>query len=122
MIRPHQRAVGFGDGVNCSSLKQPEDQHLARHHLSQLPEVSMKAREIRKLNRAKEHRVEVRKDVQLEKAVGIALSGCSSKVLKAVTAPSARTVADPSAGNMCLGDVAMYAAGFRKPTDSITAR
>ncbi|MEM6162071.1 hypothetical protein AAH446_16220 [Erwinia sp. P6884] len=56
----------------------------------------MKAREIRKLNRAKEHRVEVRKDVQLEKAVGIALSGCSINVLTAVTAaPNWRVKPEP---------------------------
>lgn len=44
----------------------------------------MKAREIRKLNRAKDHRVETRKDAQLEKLVGIALCG-SERVLKALS-------------------------------------
>lgn len=50
------------------------------------------------------------------------LTGCSDRVNKALSAPSVRSKPQPSADNLCLGDVAIYNAGFRKKTDSITAR
>ena len=50
------------------------------------------------------------------------VTGCSDRVLKAVSAPSMRSKPQPSADNLCLGDVAIYSAGFRKKTDSVTAR
>lgn len=54
-----------------------------------------------------------RDDVALARKVSVAASGCSDRVLKAVTAPSARIKQQPSAGSICMGDVAIYSAGFR---------
>lgn len=57
----------------------------------------------------------------VRKAAVIA-SGCSSlKVARAINGPSVRDVKEES-GAMCLPDVALYAAGHRKPVESVTAR
>ncbi len=74
------------------------------------------------LARAAAHRAEKAGQQRFERKLTQAMTGCSDRVLKAVTAPSMRIKASPSADNICLGDVAMYAAGFRKPTESVTAR
>lgn len=50
------------------------------------------------------------------------MTGCTDRVLRAVTAPGMRSKPDPSAGSICMGDVAIYSAGFRKKTDSVSAR
>lgn len=74
------------------------------------------------LARAAAHRAEKQRDTRLGRNVEAALTGCSDRVLKAVNAPTVRSKPQPSADNLCLGDVAMYAAGFRKPTETVTAR
>lgn len=65
------------------------------------------------LARAAAHRAEKSKDMRLGRSIEAALTGCSDRVLKAVNAPSVRSKPEPSADNLCLGDVALYAAGFR---------
>ena len=50
------------------------------------------------------------------------ITGCSDRVQKAVTAAPNWRVKPDDSGAICIPDVAIYAAGFRKPTDSITAR
>lgn len=82
----------------------------------------MKARDIKKLKRAEQHRAMKQRDIRLEKSVEMALSGCTDRVLRAVTAPGVRSKPEPGAGSICMGDVAIYSAGFRKNTDSVTAR
>ena len=59
---------------------------------------------------------------RFERKLTQAMTSCSDRVNKAVSAPSVRSKPQPSADNLCLGDVALYAAGFRKPTESVTAR
>ncbi|MCP1440797.1 hypothetical protein J3D56_004233 [Erwinia persicina] len=60
---------------------------------------------------------------RFERKLTQAMTGCSGRVLKAVTqAPNWRVKDQPSADNICLGDVAIYNAGFRKKTDSVSAR
>lgn len=46
--------------------------------------------------------------------------GCSTKVVKATTLPSLRDRNE--GGAVCLPDVAIYSAGFRKAKDIVTAR
>jgi len=65
------------------------------------------------LARAAAHRAEKSKDVRLGRSIEAALTGCSDRVLKAVNAPTLRSKPQPSAENLCLGRVALYAAGFR---------
>lgn len=75
------------------------------------------------LARAAAHRAEKAGQQRFERKIEAALSGCSDRVLKAVTqAPNWRVKDQPSADNICLGDVAIYNAGFRKPTETVTAR
>lgn len=47
--------------------------------------------------------------------------GCTAKVARAINGPSVRDVKEES-GAMCLPEVALYAAGHRKPVESVTAR
>ncbi len=74
------------------------------------------------LARAAAHRAEKAGQQRFERKIEAALSGCSDRVLKAVNAPSARSKPQPSADNISLGDVAIYNAGFRKKTETVTAR
>lgn len=61
-------------------------------------------------------------DARLVRKIAVIASGCSSlKVARAINGPSVRDVKEES-GAMCLPDVALYAAGHRKPTESVTAR
>lgn len=76
----------------------------------------------RRRERLRASAIEREQDARLMRKIAVIATGCSSNVFRAVTAPSARSVADPSADNMCLGQVAIFAAGFRKPTESVTAR
>lgn len=78
----------------------------------------MKAREIKKLRRAKEHRAKNAADNRFGQKLVTAMSGCSNRVLKAVSSPSVRDVKEEP-GAMCLPDVAIFAAGYRKSTKSI---
>ncbi|MFZ4835903.1 hypothetical protein [Rouxiella sp. Mn2063] len=62
------------------------------------------------------------KDVKLQKSIGIALAGCSSRVYKAVNSAAARIKTEASADNICLPQVAIYNAGHRKQSEVMTAR
>lgn len=74
------------------------------------------------LARAAAHRAEKSKDMRLGRSVEAALTGCSNRVLKAVTqAPNWRNQSVESS-SICLPEVAQFAAGFRKPTEAVTAR
>lgn len=60
-------------------------------------------------------------DASLSRKIAVIASGCSSlKVARAINGPSVRDVKEES-GAMCLPDVALYAAGYRK-SESVTAR
>ena len=82
----------------------------------------MNAKERKKLARAIAHRAEVNKDSKLEKRIAMSLSGCSARVYKATMSLPLRSKEQASADNICLPDVAIFAAGHRKPTETITAR
>ena len=67
-------------------------------------------------------REQLAKDAMLARKIAVIASGCSSlKVARAINGPIVRDVKEES-GAMCLPDVALYAAGYRKPTESVTAR
>ena len=73
----------------------------------------MNAKERKKLARAIAHRAEVNKDSKLEKRVAMSLSSCSARVYKATMSLPLRSKEQASADNICLPDVAIFAAGFR---------
>ena len=74
----------------------------------------------RKLRRASE-REESQKDMKLGKNIATSLSGCSSRVLKATMSLPLRSKEQASADNICLADVAIFNAGYRK-SNQVTAR
>lgn len=82
----------------------------------------MNAKERKKLARAIAHRAEVNKDSKLEKRVALSLSGYSARVYKATMSLPLRSKEQASADNICLPDVAIFSAGFRKSADTVTAR
>ncbi len=57
---------------------------------------------------------------RFERKLTQAMTGCSDRVLNAVSAPSMRERQEEGAA--CLPDVAKYAAGYRKSKDIVTAR
>lgn len=65
---------------------------------------------------------EASKDIRLEKNIALSLSGCSARVYKATMSLPLHSKEQASADNICLPDVAIFSAGFRKPTETITAR
>lgn len=73
----------------------------------------MNAKERKKLARAIAHRAEVNKDIRLEKNVALSLSGCSTRVYKATMSLPLRSKEQASADNICLPQVAIFAAGNR---------
>ncbi|THD42793.1 transcriptional regulator [Enterobacteriaceae bacterium ML5] len=82
----------------------------------------MNAKERKKLARAIAHRAEVNKDSKLEKRVAMSLSGCSARVYKATMSLPLRSKEQASADNICLPDVAVFNAGYRKSAETVTAR
>lgn len=56
---------------------------------------------------------EASKDIRLEKNVALSLSGCSARVYKATMSLPLRSKEQASADNICLSDVAIFAAGHR---------
>ncbi|WAT10108.1 hypothetical protein [Rouxiella badensis] len=86
----------------------------------------MNAKERKKLARAAVHRAERMKDVELEKRVAVSLSGCSTRVYKAITLieykAKPRSKPEPDYGSICIPDVARFAAGHRKSAETVTAR
>lgn len=81
----------------------------------------MNAKERKKLARAIAHRADSMKDVRLEKNISTALTGCTARVYKTTMPVPVRSTERPSADNICLPEVAKFAAGFRK-SESLTAR
>ncbi|MFS7357588.1 transcriptional regulator [Rahnella inusitata] len=73
----------------------------------------MNAKERKKLARAIAHRAEVNKDSKLEKRVALSLSGCSARVYKATMSLPLRSKEQASADNICLPQIAIFAAGHR---------
>jgi len=65
---------------------------------------------------------EASKDIRLEKNVALSLSGCSARVYKATMSLPLRSKEQASADNICLPDVAVFNAKFRKKPESLTAR
>lgn len=82
----------------------------------------MNAKERKKLARATAHRAERMKDVVLGKNIATILSGCSSRVFKATMSLPLRSKEQASADNICLADVAIFNAGYRKSAETVTAR
>lgn len=74
----------------------------------------MNTKERKKLARAIAHRADSMKDVRLEKNIATALTGCTARVYKATMPVPVRSTERPSADNICLPEVAKFAAGFRK--------
>ncbi|MCS3423409.1 hypothetical protein M2403_002010 [Rahnella sp. BIGb0603] len=56
---------------------------------------------------------EMSKDIRLEKNVALSLSGCSARVYKATMSLPLRSKEQASADNICLPQVAIFAAGHR---------
>lgn len=75
----------------------------------------------RKLRRATE-REDSQKDIKLEKNVALSLSGCSARAYKATMSLPLRSKEQASSDNICLPDVAIFSAGYRKSAETVTAR
>lgn len=76
----------------------------------------------RRRERLRASAIERESDARLMRKIAVIASGCSSlKVARAINGPSVRDVKEES-GAMCLPQVAIFAAGHRKPTESVTAR
>jgi hypothetical protein len=75
----------------------------------------------RKLRRASE-REGSQKDIKLAKSIATSLSGFSSRVFKATMSLPLRSKEQASADNICLADVAIFNAGYRKSVETVTAR
>lgn len=69
--------------------------------------------ERKKLARAQAHYAKSISDVTLEKSIATALTGCTSRVYKATMPVPVRSKEQPSADNICLPEVARFAAGHR---------
>lgn len=65
-------------------------------------------------------REQATEDMRLARKIATAAAGCSLNVARATSAPSLRDKHEST--SVCLPEVAKYSAGFRKPTDSVTAR
>lgn len=64
--------------------------------------------------RTARYRAKCAAEGRLEKNIAIALTGCTSRVYKATMPVPVRSSERPSADNICLPEVAKFAAGFRK--------
>ncbi len=81
----------------------------------------MKAKH-RRRERLRASAIEREANTRLAQKNFVIASGCSSlKVARAINGPSVRDVKEES-GAYCLPDVAIFAAGYRKPVESVTAR
>lgn len=78
----------------------------------------MNNKQRKKLQRAIEHRAAQRNELRFERKITAALSGCSLNVARAVSAPTLRDKHE--SGALCLPDVALYQAGFRKVRKDVT--
>lgn len=101
----------------------PVDLRVGRHKATRWsnPMTISNQQERKKLARAQAHYAKSISDVTLEKNIAIALTGCTSRAYKATMPVPVRSTEQPSADNICLPEVAKFAAGFRK-SESLTAR
>lgn len=65
-------------------------------------------------------REQVEADARLSRKIAVASAGCSLNVSRATSSPSLREKHESAA--MCLPEIAIYAAGYRKSKDIVTAR
>ncbi|EQA1580421.1 hypothetical protein V5K30_RS06485 [Enterobacter hormaechei] len=80
----------------------------------------MKAREIRKLERARQHKEMKAYCKKIDRAFSRLSEGCSERVSRAISLAGTRQK-EVEGGAVCLPEVAMFNAGFRN-TKQITAR
>ncbi|EPH2679875.1 TPA: hypothetical protein L3F84_000754 [Enterobacter cloacae] len=80
----------------------------------------MKAREIRKLERARQHKEMKAYCKKIDRAFSRLSEGCSERVSRAISLAGTRQK-EVEGGAVCLPEVAMFAAGHRK-SKQVTAR
>ncbi|MGM8711109.1 hypothetical protein ACS6IM_22250 [Enterobacter hormaechei subsp. steigerwaltii] len=80
----------------------------------------MKAREIRKLERARQHKEMKAYCKKIDRAFSRLSEGCSERVTRAISLAGTRQK-EVEGGAVCLPEVAMFAAGHRK-SKQVTAR
>lgn len=80
----------------------------------------MKAREIRKLERARQHKEMKAYCKKIDRAFSRLSEGCSERVTKAISLAGTRQK-EVEGGAVCLPEVALFAAGHRN-TKQVTAR
>lgn len=74
------------------------------------------------LARAAAHRAEKQRYARLGRKVEAAMTGCSERVLKAVTQAPNWRVKPVESASICLPEVAQFSAGFRKSTGVATVK
>lgn len=80
----------------------------------------MKAREIRKLERARKYKEMKAYCKKIDRAFSRLSEGCSERVSRAISLAGTRQK-EVEGGAVCLPEVALYAAGHRK-SNNVTAR
>lgn len=80
----------------------------------------MKAREIRKLERARQHKELKAYCKKIDRAFSRLSEGCSERVTRAISLAGTRQK-EVDGGAVCLPEVALFAAGHRK-SNNVTAR
>lgn len=80
----------------------------------------MKAREIRKLERARQHKEMKAYCKKIDRAFSRLSEGCSERVSRAISLAGTRQK-EVEGGSVCLPEVALFAAGHRK-SNNVTAR
>lgn len=80
----------------------------------------MKAREIRKIERARQHKDLKAYCKKIDRAFSRLSEGCSERVTKAISLAGTRQK-EVEGGSVCLPEVSLYAAGHRK-SNNVTAR
>lgn len=80
----------------------------------------MKAREIRKLERARQHKEMKAYCKKIDRAFSRLSEGCSERVTRAISLAGTRQK-EVEGGSVCLPEVGLYAAGHRK-SNNVTAR
>ncbi|WP_236547269.1 transcriptional antitermination N peptide [Enterobacter roggenkampii] len=80
----------------------------------------MKAREIRKLERARQHKEMKAYCKKIDRAFSRLSEGCSERVSRAISLAGTRQK-EVEGGAVCLPEVALFAAGYRK-SNNVTAR
>lgn len=80
----------------------------------------MKAREIRKIERARQHKDMKAYCKKIDRAFSRLSEGCSERVTRAISLAGTRQK-EAESGSVCLPEVAMFAAGHRK-SNNVTAR